>query len=68
MLTTVKDEKLGVRESGALLGISSFTVRSWVRLRKIPFYRCGRRIVFSRTDLERFLEANRVSPAGPVLK
>jgi excisionase family DNA binding protein len=55
-------DKLDVRESGELLGISPHTIRSWVRQRKIPFYRCGRRIVFSRTDLEQFLEANRVMP------
>ncbi len=62
MRTTPQADKLDVQESGALLGISPFTVRSWVRQRKIPFYRCGRRIVFSRTDLERFLEAHRVMP------
>jgi excisionase family DNA binding protein len=61
MDAALRDEKLDVLESGTLLGVSQYTVRSWIRQRKIPFYRCGRRIVFSRADLERFLERHRVT-------
>jgi excisionase family DNA binding protein len=65
MHATFKDEKLDVLETGTLLGVSPHTVRAWIRQRKIPFYRCGRRIVLSRTDLEQFLEAHRVSATEP---
>ena len=52
--------KCGIVEAGRLLGVSPFTVRAWIRERRIPFFRCGRRIVFSRHDLEEFLASNRV--------
>ena len=57
---TVVDTKLSVSEAASLLGVSPFTLRAWVRERRIPFYRLGRRIVFSRTELAEFLSAARV--------
>lgn len=53
-------DKVGIVEAGRLLGLSPFTVRAWIRERKIPFFRCGRRIILSRADLDRFLTDNRV--------
>jgi hypothetical protein len=32
---------------------------------RIPFYRCGKRIVLDRADLEAFLHANRVEACQP---
>lgn len=52
--------RLSVRQAAPFLGVSPFTVRAWLRQRRIPFYRCGRRIVLDRADLERFLRAHRV--------
>lgn len=56
--------KLDLLEAAPFLGVSPYTLRAWVRRRKIPFYRCGRRIVFSQTDLDQFLDECRVSPVG----
>ncbi|MFI5338914.1 MAG: helix-turn-helix domain-containing protein [Candidatus Methylomirabilales bacterium] len=56
------DEKLSLLESAPLLGVSPYTLRAWVRERRIPFYRCGRRLVFSRKELEAWLAAHRVDP------
>jgi excisionase family DNA binding protein len=53
-------DKAGIKESALLLGVSPHTLRAWTRERRIPFHRCGRRIVFAVSDLERFLAANRV--------
>lgn len=53
-------EKLDVKAAGKVLGVSPFTVRTWIRESRIPFFRCGRRIVFAMADLEQFLADNRV--------
>ncbi len=57
-----RDEKLSLIQAAPVLGVSPYTVRSWVRERRVPFYRCGRRLVFSRQELERWLSARRVAP------
>ncbi len=44
------------------LGVSPHTVRAWTRERRLPFFRCGRRIVFEKADLDEFLAKCRVSP------
>jgi excisionase family DNA binding protein len=51
---------LGLRPSALRLGVSSHTLRAWVRQRRIAFHRLGRRLVFDVRDLEAFLRANRV--------
>lgn len=60
MNTAADVGKCGIVEAGRLLGVSPFTVRAWIRERRIPFFRCGRRIVFALADIERFLADNRV--------
>lgn len=62
----MEDDKLNVLEAGALLGVSRFTVRALVRRRAVPFFKVGRRVVFSRTDLEHFLSECRVQPRKEV--
>ncbi len=56
----IEDDKLSLEEAAPMLGISVHTLRSWTRERRIQFYRCGRRIVFARSDLDTFLAQCRV--------
>ena len=56
----VRSDKLNLMEAAPALGVSPHTLRAWTRQRRIPFYRCGRRIVFARQDLEDFLAQHRV--------
>jgi excisionase family DNA binding protein len=45
----------------------AFTIRLLRRLveqRRIPFSRAGRRIVLAESDIEQYLEGNRVEPVG----
>ena len=65
---TMSDEKLSLLQAAPVLGVSPYTVRSWVRERRIPFFRCGRRLVFSRQELERWLSARRVAPADELAR
>lgn len=57
---SLSDTKLGIAAAARTLGLSPHTLRAWVRARRIPFYRCGRRILFSRADLECMLAASRI--------
>lgn len=60
METKTDSRKLDLTQGASMLGVSPHTLRAWTRERRIPFHRCGRRIVFAVTDLERFLADNRV--------
>ena len=62
--TTAGDDKVSLLAAAAVLGVSPFTVRAWVRERRVPFYRVGRRIVFSRAELAGFLAAAHVPARG----
>ncbi len=53
-------QRLSIAEAAAILGVSRFTLRAWVRQRRLAFHRLGRRIVIDRGDLEQFLQAHRV--------
>ena len=53
-------ERLSVERAAPLLGVSPFTLRKWIRERRLPFHQLGRRIVLDRNDLEAFLRAGRV--------
>ena len=53
-------EKLNLQGAGKHLGVSPHTVRAWTRERRLPFFRCGRRIVFEKHDLDQFLAQCRV--------
>lgn len=52
--------RLSVPEAASFLGVSVFTVRAWLRQRRLPYFRLGRRVVIAEADLERFLALNRV--------
>jgi excisionase family DNA binding protein len=51
---------LTVREAALLLAISVSTLYGWVWQRRIPFVKVGRALRFEMTDLERFIQSNRV--------
>jgi excisionase family DNA binding protein len=68
MPNTAQSMKLTLLDAAPMLGVSPYTLRAWVRKRRVPFYRCGRRIVVSRCDLESFLESWRVVPQEPVIR
>jgi excisionase family DNA binding protein len=57
-------QRLSIARGAPLLGVSPFTLRRWIRERRVPHYRCGRRIVLDRDDLETFLRAGRVEALG----
>jgi excisionase family DNA binding protein len=56
---------LSVAEAAARLGVSKFTVRAWLRQRRLPYYQLGRRQVLDAEDVERFLREHRVEARDP---
>ena len=60
MIQVVEDDKVPLKHAATLLGVSPYTLRAWVRQRRVPFFRLGRRIVFSRHDLSEHLAQCRV--------
>ncbi len=54
---------LDIRGAAQFLGgVSLPTIRKWCSQRFIPFVKLRRRVLFRRSDLEKFLEDNLVSP------
>jgi DNA-binding transcriptional MerR regulator len=57
----MEDANLGLKPAAARLGVSEHTLRYWaVYQRRIPYFKLGRRLVFSRRDLEVFEQRSRV--------
>jgi excisionase family DNA binding protein len=46
---------VGVREAAIMLGVSPWSIRRWVRLRRLPAVKLGRRTVFELAALHRFV-------------
>jgi len=59
-VTETARQLLSVVEVAAHLGVSRFTVRSWLRQARIPYVRLGRRVLLEPIEVQRFIEANRV--------
>ncbi len=47
---------IGVAAAAAYLGATIWAVRTLAWQKKVPFVRIGRRIVFDRADLDRYIE------------
>jgi len=53
-----------VKEASAWLGIPVFTLYSWAQAHRIPHYNIGKRVMFSRVDLSRWLEEHKRVATG----
>lgn len=58
-----KKQFLSKKELSDYLGISVFTIDSWVsERREIPFVKMGKRVMFDRTDVANWLTSRKVLP------
>lgn len=55
----------GVEGLARYLDLSPETIRSWVKLRKVPFYKVGRLVKFDLSEIDVILKKNHVE-AHPV--
>jgi excisionase family DNA binding protein len=51
---------VNITEAASILGVKVWTLRQWVSMQKIPFYRIGRLVRFKVSDLLEFIEAGKV--------
>jgi excisionase family DNA binding protein len=51
---------LDIKEAAKELHLSVFTLRSWVIQKRVPHIRLGRRVMFTKADLEKFVSDSRV--------
>lgn len=56
-----RSDIMDFQETLRYLKIRPGTLRDWIRLRRIPFHRAGRRILFRARDLDAWLEARKVA-------
>lgn len=61
---TERKRYLDVEGVASYLELSKHTIRSWVKNRKIPFIKCGRAVRFNLDDIEKWMQAKRVSCLG----
>ncbi len=54
-------EVFSVHEAAQYLSISEYTLREWVRMRKIPHHKINKQIRFKKSKLDRWLDRNEVS-------
>jgi len=47
-----------VKEAATWLGISAFTLYSWAQSHRVPHYKIGKRVMFSKDDLKRWIDAH----------
>jgi hypothetical protein len=57
---------MNVEQLQAESGVSRYTWRSWIKARRVPSVRLGRRVFVARVDFEKLIKAGRVEarPAG----
>ena len=55
---------LAVNEAAEILGISVYTVRSYIRQSKMTAVRIGRRVLLEETELERFVAFSKAQPVA----
>jgi excisionase family DNA binding protein len=48
-------------KAAEILGVSRYTLNAWTSQRKIPFVKLGRRRLFDTTDLQAWIEKNKIS-------
>ena len=60
---TLRRQFLTKKELADYLGLSVFTIDSWVsQRREVPFVKMGRRVMFDMEDVRAWVEANKVQP------
>jgi excisionase family DNA binding protein len=56
----LKRKLVGLATASAMTGAAVPTLRRWLRLRRLRYYRVGGRVMLDEADIERFLDAGRV--------
>ena len=58
--TRPTSEVMSVSQMAEYLSISEYTLREWVRLKRIPFHRINKQIRFRKSKVDRWMERNEI--------
>ncbi len=53
---------MGVRQLAEYLSISSHTIYSWCHQKKIPYSKINGKLIFNKSEIDRWISANRIDP------
>ena len=56
------DNLVSVKTVAELLGVAPKTIHNWVYLRKIPYVKCGRKVMFRSKSLKAWLTQKEIKP------
>lgn len=56
----MSDRALSIHEVATRFGVSVFTVRSWIRQRRLEHFKLGRRVLVAEGEVTRFMDAARI--------
>jgi excisionase family DNA binding protein len=65
MMITQIPQTLTIDVLADRLGVSPWTVRTWLRQGRVPFFKVGRRILVKETDIESLLAQNYTPATRP---
>ena len=51
---------IGIEELAEAIGFAPNTIRQWVSMKKIPYYKVGRLVRFDTTEIDKWLETMKV--------
>jgi len=51
---------LSVEEASSKLGVSPLTLRAWIRQRRLPHVKLGRRVLLDSADIEHFIAIHKI--------
>ena len=51
---------MDVKAAAERLGVSPYTIRAWLRQRRLEYVKAGRRVLLSEGAIQRFIETNTV--------
>lgn len=57
-----KKRLLNLHETSEYLGRPVNTLYYWIQLKKIPYVKLGRNVMFDVTDLDALIESNKIKP------
>jgi excisionase family DNA binding protein len=55
---------LSAKDVSAWLGIPMYTIYSWALSRRIPHYKIGKKVLFSKDELKRWVDTHRIVEAS----
>jgi len=57
---------IGIKDLAEYLGIKDKTIRHWILVRQIPYYKTGHLVRFNLEEIEAWLQERKVTPLNDI--